>query len=146
MNKQIVIVGFLVAVFFLGKKLLTNVSYYLRSDSIRSEVELKLNERAWELKQAQIGDYFHIMYDKELIEVADRWKNNCENNLNYYCRLYSDLIYFKEGEKKGLQTAIKYCDMNSLQACIALSKMKGFSSSHSKYFNVTNTIISQCED
>tara|TARA_B100001971_G_scaffold84647_1_gene78025 strand:+ start:142263 stop:142760 length:498 start_codon:yes stop_codon:yes gene_type:complete len=146
MNKQVFILALLIGIIYGGKKLLKNVQYFLKADEIRRELEPKFEGRAWEISQSELYDFVQISSKTELKTKEDNWKQLCEAQLDFNCRLYADLIYLSQNKSEGLRLALKYCKVNNLQACIAASKMKGFDNSHPDFFNVTNQIISQCED
>lgn len=146
MGKPVFFIALILGIIFGGKKISKNVRYYMKTDDIKRELDPKFKDRPWELNQNNLNDFVEISYPDEIAKYKSSWKEQCEQKLDYSCRLFSDLIYFSETKNKGLSLALSYCKMNSLQACIAASKMEDFNNSHSEFFSVTNQIISQCED
>ena len=146
MNKNVILVAIGVLIFLGLKKLTKNVKYYLSGDDIHTDLSLKMKTRLWTLNQKDLMDFTEAFSEEEQIAKKSEWANGCDDKLDYNCRYLVDYKYALGKKEKALKEALNYCKSNSINACIAATKMDGFNNSHKEFFSVTNQIISICQD
>lgn len=146
MNKQMIILIIGALLFFAGKKLLKNVQYFISADDIKMNITNKLNSQPWTLNQQDLIDMANTFDQDQLDKKKVTWLKECTDKMDYNCRYLVDYLYGSGEKEKALAEALKYCKANSIDACVAATKMKDFNSKHSEFFSVTNQIISVCQD